>query len=113
MQQYTDSLFSSWQIYEVLDQTLACWYPFALVETEDTTQINLYLMSIYKKMVADRLTKALITAKHNVFVEMTGIENQKDLLASIKKKENLWNTLQQPQTDPEYSEVYEFEANVT
>ncbi len=41
---------------------------------------------------------------------MTGIEDQKDLLASIKREED---ALQQLQTDPEYSEVYGFGADAT
>ena len=40
------------------------------------------------EMVADGLTKALpIAKKHKSFVRMTGIEDQKDLLASIKREE--------------------------
>ncbi len=39
-----------------------------------------------KEMVAEGLTKALLSAqKHDFFVRMTGIEDQKDLLASIKR----------------------------
>lgn len=42
-----------------------------------------------KEMVADDLTKALLsTQKHNFFVKMTDIKDQKKLLASIKKEEN-------------------------
>ncbi len=42
-----------------------------------------------KEMVADGLTKAFSSAqKHNSFVKMTGIEDQKDLLASIKREED-------------------------
>ena len=66
-----------------------------------------------KEIVANKLTKALTTVKYNVFVEITGIENQKDLLASIKKEEDLWDAFQQPQTDFEYSEVYRFGADAT
>ena len=64
-----------------------------------------------KEMVADGLTKALSSAqKHDSFVRMTGIEDQKDLLASIKREED---ALQQLQTDPEYSKVYGFGADAT
>ena len=64
-----------------------------------------------KEMIADGLTKALSSAqKHNSFVRMTGIEDQKDLLASIKREED---ALQQLRTDPEYSEVYGFGADAT
>ena len=64
-----------------------------------------------KEMIADGLTKALSSAqKHDSFVRMTGIEDQKDLLASIKREED---ALQQLQTDPEYSEVYGFGADAT
>ncbi len=48
-----------------------------------------------KEKVADGLIKALsITKKHDSFVKMTGIENQKDLLASIKREEAAINQLQ-------------------
>ncbi len=62
-----------------------------------------------KEMVADSLTKVLSrTKKHNSFVKMTGIEDQRDLLASIKKKED---ALQHLRTDPEYNEIYGFVAD--
>ncbi len=64
-----------------------------------------------KEIITDGLTKELSSAKkHDSFVRMTGIEDQKDLLASIKKEED---SLQQVQTDLEYSEVYSFGADVT
>ncbi len=64
-----------------------------------------------KEMVADGLTKAISSAeKHDYFVRMTGIEDQKDLLASIKREKD---ALQQLRTDPEYSEVYGFGADAT
>ena len=50
-------------------------------------------------MVANGLTKTLSSAKkQDWFVRMTGIEDQKDLLASIKKEKK---ALQQLRTDPE------------
>ncbi len=64
-----------------------------------------------KEMVADGLTKALSSAqKHDSFVRRTGIEDQKDLLASIKTEKD---ALQQLRTDPEYSEVYGFGTDAT
>ncbi len=64
-----------------------------------------------KEMVADGLTKALSSGqKHDFFVRMTGIEDQKNLLASIKKGKD---ALQQLQTAPKYSEVYRFRADPT
>ena len=54
-----------------------------------------------KEMVADGLTKALPSAyKHDSSVKMTGIGDQKDLLASIKREDDAF---QQRQTDLEYS----------
>ncbi len=42
-----------------------------------------------KEMVADGLTKSLSSAqKYDFFVRMTGIEDRKDLLASIKREED-------------------------
>ena len=62
-------------------------------------------------MVADGLTKALSTAeKHDSFVRMTGIEDQKDLFASIQREED---ALQHLRTDPKYIEVYGFAADAT
>ncbi len=52
-----------------------------------------------KEMIADGMTKALSSAqKHDDFVRMTDIEDQKDLLACIKREEH---ALQQLHTDPE------------
>lgn len=62
-------------------------------------------------MIADSLTKTLSSAqKHDHFMKMTGIEDQKDFLASIKKEKD---PPQQLQFDPEYSKVYQFGANAT
>ncbi len=64
-----------------------------------------------KEVVANGLTKALSSSnKHDSFVRMTDIEDRKNLLASIKRKED---TLQQLRTDPKYSEVYGFASNAT
>ncbi len=64
-----------------------------------------------KGVVADGLTKALSsTQKHDSFVRMTGIVNRKDLLASIKREEVVF---QQLRSKPKYSEVYGFGADVT
>ena len=40
-------------------------------------------------MISNNLTKALSTAKHEAFVEMTGIKDQSELLASIQKEKDL------------------------
>ncbi len=45
-------------------------------------------------MVADGLTKALSVVKHEDFVGMTGVEDQKELLASIKREEDLRDAFQ-------------------
>ena len=64
-----------------------------------------------KEMVADGLTKALLNAKkHDFFVRMIGIEDQKNLIACIKREEEAF---QQLQTDPGYSEVYGFGVDAT
>ncbi len=64
-----------------------------------------------KEMVADGLTKALSSAqKHYFFVRMTGIDDQRDILASIKREED---TFQQLRTNPQYIEVYGLGANTT
>ncbi len=64
-----------------------------------------------KKMVADGLTKELSSAqKHDSFVRKTDIEDQKDLLASIKREKD---ALHQLRTDLEYSEVYGFGTDAT
>ena len=64
-----------------------------------------------RKMIANGLTKALSSAqKHKSVVSMTGIGDQNNLLASIKREED---ALQQLQTDIEYNEVNEFGANAT
>ena len=52
-----------------------------------------------KEMMADGLTKALSVIKHEHFVGMTGIENKKELLASIKRKDNLRDAFQQCEAD--------------
>lgn len=42
-----------------------------------------------KEIIADSLTKALLSIKHAAFVEITEIKDQKKCLASLKKKNNL------------------------
>ncbi len=61
----------------------------------------IYICSVpTKEMVADGLTKAVPSAyKHDSFVKMTGIGDQKDLLASIKREKDAF---QQRRTDLEY-----------
>ncbi len=64
-----------------------------------------------KEMVAEGMTKSVSSAqKRDSFVKMTGIEDQKDLLASIKREED---ALQQLRTDLEYSGVYGFGGDAT
>ena len=58
-----------------------------------------------KAMIADGLTKALMTAKHEFFVRMTGLKSQTDLLASVQKEEELREDLQQ-RTGPEKSKTF-------
>ena len=41
-----------------------------------------------KEMIADGLTKALTSTNHKAFVEMIGLEDQRERLASIKLEEN-------------------------
>ena len=48
-----------------------------------------------KDMVADGLTKALSVIKHEHFVGMTGIEDKRELLASIKREDDLRDAFQQ------------------
>ena len=48
-----------------------------------------------KDMVADGLTKALSVIKHEYFVGMTGIEDKRELLASIKREDDLRDVFQQ------------------
>ncbi len=64
-----------------------------------------------KGIVDNSLTKLLSSAqKYDSFVKMTGIEDQKDLLASIKREED---ALQQLPADPDYSEVDGFGVDAT
>ncbi len=64
-----------------------------------------------KEMIADSLTNALSSAQNNdSVVGMTGNEDQKDLLASIKREAD---TLQQLRIDHDDSEVYGFGADAT
>lgn len=65
-----------------------------------------------KKMAADGLTKPLTTANFEVFVGMTGIEDKKDLLALIKKEEELRETLVQQKSGPEYSAAFGYGADI-
>lgn len=50
-----------------------------------------------RKMIADGLTKALTTANHEAFVEMTSLEDQRARLASIQQEKDLKATLQRLQ----------------
>lgn len=45
-------------------------------------------------MIANGLTKALSPAKHEAFIGMTSLEDQKYYLASVKKEEDLKEAIQ-------------------
>ena len=64
-----------------------------------------------KDMVADGLTKALPVIKHKQFVGMTGIEDRKKLLDSIKREDDLRDAFQQRQAD--FSETFRFGTNAS
>ena len=49
--------------------------------------------------MADSLTKALSVVKHEYFVGMTGIEDQRELLASIKREDDLRDAFQRRGAD--------------
>ena len=62
-------------------------------------------------MMANVLIKALSsTHKHEIFVRMTGIKDQKDLLVSIERKKNI---CQQLQTNLKYNKIYGYTVNIT
>ncbi len=111
MWQFADNPTPGWQIYETEDQAPACWYLSTLAGTRGATRLDPYLLGAKQEMVADSLTKALSSAqKHDSFVKMIGIQDQRDLLASIKREQNV---LQRLQTDHDWSEVYGFGVNAT
>ena len=47
-----------------------------------------------KEMIADGLTKALTSANHKAFIEITSLEDQGERLASIKMEEDKRDALQ-------------------
>lgn len=49
--------------------------------------------------MADDFTKSLSVIKHEHFVRMTGIEDKKELLAFIKREDNLKDAFQQRGAD--------------
>ena len=59
-----------------------------------------------KEMVADGVTKALSVIKHEHFVGMTGIEDKKELLASIKREDDRRDAFQRRGAD--ISETFGF-----
>lgn len=62
-------------------------------------------------MVDNGLTKALSSAqKHNFFIKVTAIKDQKNLLASIKKEKDAFKQLE---FYPEYNKIYGFDTNAT
>ncbi len=46
-------------------------------------------------MLANSLTKALLVIKHEHFVRMIGIEDKRELLVFIKRKDNFKDVFQQ------------------
>ena len=46
------------------------------------------------KIIADGLTKALLLAKHEAFVGMTSLKDQKHYLASVKQEKDLKEAIQ-------------------
>lgn len=62
-------------------------------------------------MIADGVTKALTTAKHEAFVEMMSLEDQGKRLDSIKMKEDKRDALQL--RGAEYGEAYGYGADAS
>ncbi len=95
IRQYGDNPTASWQIYETTDQAPAYWCPFTKAETRSATRLDAYLLGANKGDGRRQFAKCVFgTQKHNPFARMTGIEDQKDLLASIKRKEDAFQQLQ-------------------
>lgn len=63
-------------------------------------------------MAANGLTKPHISANFEVFVWMTGIEDEKDLLTLIKREEELREILEQQKTGPEYSMAFGYRVDI-
>ena len=61
-------------------------------------------------MVADGLTKVLSAAKHKLYLKMTGMENQRELLASIRKEKG--HAIQQHGAD-KFNEAFGFGTDVS
>ncbi len=62
-------------------------------------------------MVADGLTKGLSVVQHKGFVRMTGVEDKKELLASIKREEDLGDAFQRCIAD--LSEAFGFATDAS
>ena len=52
-----------------------------------------------KEIIVDSFTKALSVIKYEHFVAMIGIEDKKELLASIKRDDDLRDAFQQCEAD--------------
>ena len=59
---------------------------------------------LIKQIMVDGLTNTLTTGIHDIFIKMTGIEDQLEFFASIQKKKDLREFLQQ--SVPEISELF-------
>ena len=66
-----------------------------------------------KEMAADGLTKALTIANHEAFIGMPGIEDQKDLLESIRRKKYLRDALQQQRVGSGNGVAFGYGADAT
>lgn len=63
-----------------------------------------------KKMVADKLIKTLSIKNHKEFLGMTGMKDQKKLLAFIKREDDLRDAFQR---GADLSKTFGFETNVS
>lgn len=65
-----------------------------------------------KKMAPDGLIKSFATANFEILREMTQIKDKKDLLALIKRKEKLRETLEQQKSSLKYSAMFGYGADI-
>lgn len=63
-------------------------------------------------MIADGLTKLFTATNFEVFIKMTKIKNKKDLLALIKRKKELKETLQQYKTKTNYNAIFGYGSDL-
>lgn len=64
-------------------------------------------------MIANGLTKALTSAKHDAFVKMTSLEDQRVYLDSVRQEEEKKESLQQCLAGLKASEVSGNKVNAT